>query len=490
VRALLLIAGLLLLAPAPASAFDLVGVVGHAPADVKIVLRARLHDGHWTRWTDAHVGQPLWAHRATAAQFRTSRPAKGLRLRYVRVPNEQRSGARERRTAPLPFPATNAAAPSIVPRSSWDPQGRCKPRAAPGFGHVQMAFVHHTVSLNGYSRSQSAGIVLGICLFHRDGNGWNDMGYNFLVDRYGQVFEGRAGGVDQPVVGAQAGGFNAPSTGVSMIGDFRSSAPPPVAMEALARLLAWKLSIHGVPAKGRTTVVSAGGPSTGYPAGQKVRLQRISGHRDADRTDCPGPALYSRLPALRRRVAELEGAISRLSLAAAAAAVPFGSPVALSGALSPSAGGETVEVRELGAGKERVVGSALVAADGSWTARPTAQRSGLFRAVYLGGASAGVISNVAWVQVTPVITLRADQPSNGRVTVRGTVSPAKKFVTVTAYRGSKREASRRFKVAKGAFRGSLGLPGPAAYSLIATVRADLVTAAGRSKAVKLPASPR
>jgi hypothetical protein len=318
------------------------------------------------------------------------------------------------------------------------------------------------------------------------------MGYNFLVDRYGQVFEGRSGGVDQPVVGAQAGGFNTPSTGVSMIGDFRSSAPPKVAMNALAKLLAWKLSIHGVPAKGRTTVVSAGGPSTAHPAGQKVRLQRISGHRDADLTECPGAALYGRLPALRTQVAKLEGAISGLSLAAPAVPVPYGSGVALSGRLSPAVGGEVVQIRELSAGKERVVTSALTAPDGSWTASPTAERSGVFRAVYLGGvgAGAGVISNVAWVGVTPVIALSADQPANGSVRVHGTVSPAKKLVTVTAYRGSRKAASRKFKVANGAFRGSLALPGAAAYSLIANEPADLATAAGRSNVVKLPASPR
>ena len=258
---------------------------------------------------DARAEEPVVTSGSNAVQLRAKRRLPGLRVRLIRAPKAAApTAAKQQQPSTLPLPTTNAPAPSITPRPAWDPQNRCAPRTAPFFGQIQLAFVHHTVSVNNYSKAQSPGIVLGICLFHRDGNGWNDMGYNFLVDRYGQVFEGRQGGIDQPVVGAQAGGFNTPSTGVSMIGNFSNSVPPKPAMDALARLLAWKLSIHGVPATGKTTVTSAGGSSTGYPAGRRITLNRVSGHRDADLTECPGQALYERLPALRKQVAKLEAA--------------------------------------------------------------------------------------------------------------------------------------------------------------------------------------
>jgi hypothetical protein len=344
--------------------------------------------------------------------------------------------------------------------------------------------------------------VLGICLYHRDSRGWNDMGYNFLVDRFGRVFEGRAGGIDQPVVGAQAGGFNVPSTGISMIGDFTYSAPPPVAMDALARLLAWKLSIHGVPATGRTTVISAGGPSTSHPAGTPWTLERISGHRDADLTSCPGAALYRLMPALRRRVAALEGPVSELSLSASAATVPYESAPALSGVLTLPGGqpgaGEPIELRSLAGGRETVVGTTTTGPDGGWSiALPPMSRSAVLRAVFAGGGAGrpGVISPVAGVGVVPALGMRAEQPSvpaGGTAIVDGTVRPSKSRVAIAAYRvlpdGTlKRVATRSAGASAGTFRASIRLPAAGTYRLVASVPADAVTAAGLSTAVEVQA---
>jgi hypothetical protein len=415
--------------------FDMVGVQWRGGAGVRIELRARSHSGRWSRWAPAaadhdgpdraeghgsvRAGEPIWAGGSDRVQVRSSRPARDLRLRLLNTTGtatpaaRARTAARTHRSGPpgtLPLPTTRARVPPIVPRAAWG-AGRCKPRTTAGLGRVQMAFVHHTVSLNGYSRAQSAAVVLGVCLFHRNGNGWNDMGYNFLVDRFGRVFEGRAGGIDQPVVGAQAGGFNVPSTGVSVIGDFSRAAPPRAAMSALARLLAWKLSIHGVPATGSVTVTSAGGPSTGYRAGTRVTLRRISGHRDADLTACPGAGLYRALPSLRRRVAALEGPVSGLTLATEAPAATYGSSPLVGGTLTLPGGltaaNERVEVRALIGTKETVVATTTTGPDGGWLTRlPPQTRASVLRAVFAGDGAArpGVISPLVWQAVTPAST--------------------------------------------------------------------------------------
>ena len=116
---------------------------------------------------------------------------------------------------------------------------------------MRAAYVHHTVSLNDYTPEEAPSIVLAICRYHRNSNGWNDIGYQALVDKYGTLYEGRAGGLTRAVIGAQAQGFNAETTGVASIGDNTSQPLPDVAMEALAGYLRWKLAVHGVPLSGQ-----------------------------------------------------------------------------------------------------------------------------------------------------------------------------------------------------------------------------------------------
>src|SRR4029077_17483033 len=143
-----------------------------------------------------------------------------------------------------------------------------------------------------------------IFAFHTYVNGWDDIGYNFAIDAFGRIFEARAGGIDEPVTGAQAGGYNYASTGIAVLGSFQSAHIPRAAHASLVRLLAWKLALHGVPAHARTTVKvnAAGAVWSRYPANAAVPLPTIAGHRDADSTDCPGDALYAELPAIRSAV--------------------------------------------------------------------------------------------------------------------------------------------------------------------------------------------
>jgi hypothetical protein len=148
-------------------------------------------------------------------------------------------------------------------------------------------------------------MILAICRYHRDSNGWDDIGYNFLVDRFGRVWAGRAGGIDKAVVGAQTAGFNPGSTGIANLGTFEATRQTGAAIGAMARLIRWKLPLHGTRTSGHATLVSVGSPDGGYPAGKVLRLARIAGHRNAFPTDCPGDALFAQLPDLRERVGSL-----------------------------------------------------------------------------------------------------------------------------------------------------------------------------------------
>jgi hypothetical protein len=141
--------------------------------------------------------------------------------------------------------------------------------------------------------------VRGIFAYHTNGRGWCDIGYNFLVDRFGDVFEGRSGGVTNDVVGAAQMGFNTGAFSVSMMGNFDVARPPVHAVRVLERLMAWRLDVGHVNPRAFTIMVSAGGSTTRYHDGTEVRLRTISGHRDTGLTACPGRYLYPLISAIR-----------------------------------------------------------------------------------------------------------------------------------------------------------------------------------------------
>ena len=142
----------------------------------------------------------------------------------------------------------------------------------------------------------------GIEVYHVQGNGWDDIGYNFLVDACGQVFEGRYGGIMKNVVGAHSAGFNTGSVGVALIGNYSTTAPSKAAQDALVKLLAWRLDVAHVDPS--ATVVYKSGGNSKFRAGTRVKLNDVSAHRDTYLTECPGNALYRLLPSIRTRVAQ------------------------------------------------------------------------------------------------------------------------------------------------------------------------------------------
>jgi hypothetical protein len=258
--------------------------------------------GAWRQFDDDdriqsgwHLGSLEWTPGARNIRFRTRGIVTRLRAYYVDSPTEPTSTRR----------LQIANSPLIISRFGWQADESIR-RAAPQYSDgIHYAVVHHTAGSNNYTKAQSAAIVRGIEVYHVKGNGWNDIGYNFLVDKYGQVFEGRYGGVDKAVIGAHAQGFNTGSVGVAMIGSFGSAKPPAAAIASLEELLAWKLDVAHIDPLSTLTWKSGGNPR--FANGIPVFLRAISGHRDTGFTDCPGNALYALLPQIAKDVAALGG---------------------------------------------------------------------------------------------------------------------------------------------------------------------------------------
>ncbi|MER5505997.1 N-acetylmuramoyl-L-alanine amidase [Streptomyces sp. NPDC002766] len=195
--------------------------------------------------------------------------------------------------------------PRIITRRGWGANEGLRERGFVYTKKVKAAFVHHTASGNGYRCSQAASVIRGIYRYHVRSMGWRDIGYNFLVDKCGTIYEGRAGGVAKPVLGAHTLGFNTNSMGIAVLGTFGSAKPPAAALKAIARLTAWKLGLYGANPRGKTYLKSGGGNL--YRKGKNVRLNVISGHRDGFATDCPGRQLYRKLGTARTTAARYQG---------------------------------------------------------------------------------------------------------------------------------------------------------------------------------------
>ena len=276
-----------------------------------VEVRARQGDG-WGPWALAE-GDPDEGPDTDSKEFRgrtTAGPVwvgDGVEQVQVRVKEGDLDGltlhtirSEDRRPARGARPAGAAVGrPGIVTRAAWGADESFR-RLAPGCtgqaeyaDSVRYAMVHHTATSNTYGPGDSAAIMRGIYYFHTQTKKWCDIGYNFLVDRFGQVFEGRAGGVNSAVIGAHASGFNRQSTGVAVIGTFSTDAVPDAAVSGLQRLLDWKLALHRVDPMGQVRVGDLAVPA-------------IAGHRDVNATDCPGQRIQDRLGTLRQKAEQAQ----------------------------------------------------------------------------------------------------------------------------------------------------------------------------------------
>ena len=317
--------------------FSLVALTAQNLAGTTARIRAKQPDGSWGPWYRAdtlegvgpdspatHGTEPIFVGRTTTVQIAVKRPADAATtgpaappatgrpgLGYVPANVERPFGQNINAVlisppqappdfSPLPSAVTvPGQPPNIISRAQWgaDESMRCGNTVYDN--GIRAAVVHHTAGSNDYTPQDSAGIVRSIFEYHARTLGWCDIAYNALVDKYGQVFEGRAGGMDKPVEGSHTGGFNRNTWGVAMIGDFDTVPPTPIQLRTTARLIGWRLGLDHVDPRGRVALPSAGGEFTKFPTGATPTLPTIFTHRDVGNTDCPGNAAYALMDQLR-----------------------------------------------------------------------------------------------------------------------------------------------------------------------------------------------
>lgn len=198
---------------------------------------------------------------------------------------------------------------AVRPRSEWagglGPVGPIPPEP-----EVRYLLVHHSAEPgNDYGEGEVAGILRGFYRFHTSATkGWPDLAYNFMVDRFGRVWEGRAGSLAGPVAGDATGGNQGFDQLCCFVGNHQQEPPSTEALAAMGRLLGALSTRYGVPVGPDATTVFTSRGSNRHPAGAQVATPTITGHRDMSRTQCPGDAVMARLGDLRSLAAAAGGA--------------------------------------------------------------------------------------------------------------------------------------------------------------------------------------
>jgi len=323
--------------------FSMVAITGGDLTGTTARVRARQADGSWGQWyeTETLTGHrdgaaagprgtdPVFVGKTTTVQISISRPPDAPRtsapktkpptgLGYIPATTEQplaqnisailisppQAPADIQWNPPTAIVAPGQA-PAIIARTQWGADDAVHCGNRPFDQPIRAAVVHHTAESNDYQPQDSAAIVQSILAYHTQILGWCDIAYNALVDKYGQVFEGRAGALLGPVQGDHTGGFNRDSWGVAMIGNFDDTAPTPSQLHTTGRLIGWRLGVDHIDPRGTVALPSAGGENTNFGFGAVAMLPTIFAHRDVGATDCPGNVAYGLLDEIRDTAAHV-----------------------------------------------------------------------------------------------------------------------------------------------------------------------------------------
>lgn len=334
----------------------LVAVTWDGAAPDAIAVRSTDAAGRWGTWTDLDPAgsekdaptpdaapapggtDPIWVGERTAVQVRALRAGAPVtdQVQVVRIDpgigsNDQAIGALGAARGP--------AAPKYVTRSQWgadESKATWGPEITPT---VRAVTIHHTSESNDYGPADSPAIVRAIFAYHTQKQGWGDIGYNALVDKYGTIFEGRAGGMDKAVVAAHAGGFNRETWGIAMMGNYMGEVPTPATLNSVAALAAWKLGGLYRDPREPVELTSAGGGTSRFPKGESTTVPALFAHRDVGSTSCPGDSGYAQMDPLRDQVQRLiAGSASDVRTAWSAQRASLGEPTRVESPTTDGAG--------------------------------------------------------------------------------------------------------------------------------------------------------
>jgi putative cell wall-binding protein len=366
------------------------------PLDAEVEFRTSLDGQDWSVWqlaeemdeepdpdADEHPGDaaalfsdPFWVGEAEHVQVRVAGAApEDVSVHLIDSMGLGRSLVA--RTGDVlaaifrnPAPAVAAVGgPTILSRAQWGADESFR-KGTPSYAtNARVAVVHHTASSNDYTRDGAAGAMRGIYSYHTRTLGWNDVGYNILVDRFGTIYEGRYGGLERAVVGAHAGGWNTGTFGVALIGQHHSGASPSyapatvAAISSLINVLAWKLDVHHIDATATATLTSGGAGTSRYAQGVQVTVPTIIGHNTLSSTACPGSNILNQMDWIRQQVRErqqpmfVQPSVSPTALSVSERSPAQPDPVQFEAALKP-AGAWTLQVADRTGGiVETVTGS-------------------------------------------------------------------------------------------------------------------------------------
>ena len=347
----------------PTDDFGLVGVTADEPFDPSARVLVRVREGdQWSAWTPMLVSEhgpdpgsaeangirygtePLLTGEADGVQVRIDTPGgqapENPQVVLLDNPVVAADAALPDLADPDPgapiatvaAATVGAAMPVIISRAEWGADESLRGAGPTYSGTIKASFIHHTVTRNTYTPEEAAQQVRNLYAWFTKGLRYSDMAYNFIVDRFGRLYEGRAGGMDRAVIGGHTAGFNNETFAVSALGNFQKLNPPPeqvAAMnESIAALIAWKLALNHRDPNGQVDLVSDSASGTSrYQPGQVARALVVGGHRDIGSTKCPGQFMETQIPAIRAATASKMGVT--LFNPTVSAAPAYGSPDAL-----------------------------------------------------------------------------------------------------------------------------------------------------------------